>query len=299
MENQPANTIAYKVTIGILLVVIAFMAWMLINNRTTVVTLIKEKDMQRSELQAELDSLMNEHARVKSSYGQLSDSLSQKDSIIMANAAEINKLLGTQYEYYKVKKKLDLLRKISQGYVHQIDSLFTVNAELKEENSQIRGNFQREQTKNEELNKDKLQLTDKINNAAVLKAYKITIQTLKTKAGDKERETDKASRVDKIKICFTLSENKLVSTGSRSVYVRIARPDKLILTHGRSDEYVVKIQGEDLQYSTMQSVNYDGTAMDLCLNYSIYSKDSLLKGTYIVTVYTDGREIGQTSFLLK
>jgi hypothetical protein len=299
MENQPVNTIGYKVTIGILLAVIVIMAWMLMNNRTTVVTLVKEKDLQRTELQSELDSLLNEHARVKSSYGKLSDSLLQKDSIIMANAAEIKKLLGTQYEYYKVKKKLELLRKISQGYVHQIDSLFTVNAALKEENSQIKGNFQREQTKNEELNKDKSQLTERINSAAVLKAYKITVQALKTKAGDKERETDKASRVDKIKVCFTLSENKLVSTGSRSVYVRIARPDKLILTHGRSDEYVVKVQGEDLQYSTMQSVNYDGTAMDLCLNYNIYSKDTLLKGNYLISVYADGREIGQSSFVLK
>jgi len=299
MENQPVNTIGYKVTIGILLAVIVIMAWMLMNNHTTVVTLVKEKDLQRTELQSELDSLLNEHARVKSSYGKLSDSLTQKDSVIMANAAEIKKLLGTQYEYYKVKKKLELLRKISQGYVHQIDSLFTVNAALKEENSQIKGNFQREQTKNEELNKDKSQLTEKINSAAVLKAYKITAQTLKTRAGDKERETDKASRVDKIKICFTLSENKLVSTGSRSVYVRIARPDKLILTHGRSDEYVVKVQGEDLQYSTMQSVNYDGTAMDLCLNYNIYSKDTLLKGIYLISVYADGREIGQSSFVLK
>jgi hypothetical protein len=299
MENQPSNTVGYKVAIGILLLVIAIMAWMLINNRTTVVTLVKEKDMQRTELQSELDSLLNEHARVKSSYGKLSDSLSQKDSLIMANAAEIKKLLGTQYEYYKVKKKLELLRKISQGYVHQIDSLFTVNAELKEENTQIRGSYQREQTKNEELNKDKVQLTDKINSAAVLKAYKITVQTLKSKGGDKERETDKASRVDKIKICFTLSENKLVSTGSRSVYVRIARPDKMILTHGRSDEYVVKIQGEDLQYSAMQSVNYDGSAMDLCPVYNIYSKDALLKGTYLVSVYADGREIGQSSFILK
>jgi hypothetical protein len=299
MENQPVNTTAYKIIIGVLLAVIVVLGWMLMNNRTTVVTLVKEKDMQRTELQSELDSLLNEHARVKSSYGKLSDSLTQKDSIIMANAAEIKKLLGTQYEYYKVKRKLELLRKISQGYVHQIDSLFTVNAALKEENSQIRGNFQKEQTKNEELNKDRSQLTEKINSAAVLKAYKITVQALKTKAGDKERETDKASRVDKIKVCFTLSENKLVSTGSRSIYVRIARPDKLILTHGRSDEYVVKVQGEDLQYSTMQSVNYEGAAMDLCLNYSIYSKDTLLKGTYLISVFADGREIGQSSFILK
>jgi hypothetical protein len=299
MENEPSKTNMYKIAIGVLLVVIAVMAWMMLNTRTKVVTLVREKDMQSTELQGELDSLMNEHERVKSSYGKLSDSLWNKDSIILANAAEIKKLLGTQYDYYKVKKKLDLLRKISQGYVHQIDSLFTVNAELKEENSQIKSVYKREQSKNEELNKDKKQLTEKISSAAVLKAYKITAVPLKVRGSDKERDTEKASRVDKIKVCFTLSENKLVTPGRRYVYIRISQPDNLILSHGRGDEYSFTVQGETLQYSTMEAVDYDGTSSDLCLNYNINGKSELPKGTYLVSVYADEREIGQSSFVLK
>lgn len=299
MENGPANTTGYKIAIGVLLVIIAVMAWMLLNTQTKVVTLVKEKDMQSSELQSELDSLMVEHERVKSSYGTLSDSLLNKDSIILANAAEIKKLLSTTYDYYKVKKKLDLLRKISQGYVHQIDSLFTVNAELKEENSQIKSVYKSEKSKNEELNKDKIQLSEKISSAAVLKAYKITAVPLKVRGSDKERDTDKASRVDKIKVCFTLSENKLVTTGKRYIYIRIARPDKLIMSHGRGDEYTFTIKGETLQYSTMEAVEYDGTSSDLCLNYKTNSKEDMLKGTYVVTIYADEREIGQSSFVLK
>jgi len=299
MENESSKTTGYKIAIGVLLVIIAVMAYMLLSTRTKVVTLVREKNTQSIELQSELDSLMNEHERVKSSYGKLSDSLSNKDSVILANAAEIKKLLGTTYDYYKVKKKLELLRKISQGYVHQIDSLFTVNAELKEENSQIKSVYKNEQTKNEELNKDKQQLTEKITSAAVLKAYKITAVPLKVRGSDKERDTDKASRVDKIKVCFTLSENKLVTPGKRYVYIRIARPDKLILSHGRSDEYTFTVQGETLQYSTMEAVDYDGTSSDLCFNYKTNAKQELLKGTYIVTVYADEREIGQNSFVLK
>ena len=299
MENEPVKTTGYKVVIGILLVIIAVMAWMMLNTRTKVVTLVKEKNTQSIELQSELDSLMNEHERVKSSYGTLSDSLSNKDSIILANAAEIKKLLGTTYDYYKVKKKLEQLRRISQGYVHQIDSLFTVNAELKQENSQIKSVYKNEQSKNEELNKDKQQLTEKISSAAVLKAYKISAVPMKVRGSDKERATDKASRVDKIKVCFTLSENKLVTPGRRYVYLRIARPDKLILSHGRGDDYSFDAQGETLQYSTTEAVDYDGTSSDLCLNYNTNGKEDMLKGTYFVTVYADGREIGQSSFVLK
>ena len=299
MENEPVNTTGYKIAIGILLVIIAVMAWMMLNTHTKVATLVKEKNLQSIELEAELDSLMQEHERVKSVYGTLSDSLSNKDSIILANAAEIKTLLGTKYEYNKVKRKLELLRKISQGYVHQIDSLFTVNAELKDENNQIKSVYKVELSKNEELNKDKQKLTDKMNSAAVLKAYKITALPLKVRGSDKVRDTDKAARADKIRVCFTLSENKLVSPGRRNVYLRIARPDKLILSHGRSDEYSFTAQGETLQYSTMEAVEYDGTSSDICLNYNISGKAELPKGTYIVTIYADEREIGQSSFVLK
>ena len=300
MENESSNTKGYKIAIGILLVIIAVMAWMLLNTRTKVVTLVKEKDLQSIELQGELDSLLNEHERVKSAYGRLSDSLLSKDSVILAHADEIKKLLNTtQYDYYKVKKKLEQLRRISQGYVHQIDSLFTVNAELREENTQIKTVYKREQTINEELNKDKKLLTEKMNSAAVLKAYKITTLPLKVRGTAKERDTDKASRVDRIKVCFTLSENKLVIPGRRNVYLRIARPDKLILTHGRSNEYSFTAQGETLQYSTMEAVDYDGASSDLCLNYNTNAKEELPKGTYNVSVYADGREIGQSSFVLK
>jgi hypothetical protein len=299
MENEPVKTSGYKVAIGILLIITAVMVCMMLSTRSKVVSMTKEKDLQSTELQGELDSLMNEHERVKASYGKLSDSLSNKDSIILANADEIKKLLGSQYEYYKVKRKLDLLRRISQGYVHQIDSLFTVNAELKDENNHIKSVYRQEQSRNEELNKDKQQLTEKMNSAAILKAYKITAVPQKVRGTDKERNTDKASRVDKIKVCFTLSENKLVSPGRRNVYLRIARPDKAILSHGKGDEYSFTAQGETLQYSTMEAVDYDGTSSDICLNYNTNGKDDLPRGTYNVTIYADERDIGQASFVLK
>ena len=299
MGNEPSNTIGYKITISILLVIIAVLTLAVFNTCTEGATLSKEKDLQRLELQRELDSLMNEHERVKSAYGKLSDSLWVKDSIILANADEIKKLLGNHYEYYKLKKKIELLRKISLGYVQQIDSLFTVNAELKDENNQIKSVYKREQSKNEELNKVKQQLTEKMNSAAVLKAYKITVEPQKMMGADKVRDTDKASRVDKIKICFMLSENKLVTPGQRNVYSRISRPDNLILSHSRGDEHSFTTQGETLQYSSMITIDYRGISSDLCLNYNTNGESDLPKGTYSVFIYTDGYKIGQSSFILR
>ncbi len=297
-ENKRRNNTLIIVVV-VLIAALALLAWLYLSTRSRLGNMLEEKELQRVELQHELDSLITEHNSIKLEYGSLSDSLAGKDSIIQADAVEIRKLLDTQYEFYKVKKKLDKLRSISQGYLKQMDSLYTVNRELKEENEQIRSSYQKEQQKSTSLQKDKEALTEKVSSAAVLKAYKITGLGVRG-SGDKERATDKAKRVEKIKVCFTLSENSLLSAGRKDVYVRIARPDKTILARGKGDEYSFSYKGEILQYSIKETVNYQNQSIDLCLYWINRStKEDLPPGVYVVSVYSDDYEIGQSSFEMK
>ncbi|MDY0103060.1 MAG: hypothetical protein RBS07_08965 [Lentimicrobium sp.] len=305
MENMNDMNVNRKsqnkswILIVILIAALALLAWLYLSTRSRLGGLLEEKEMQRVEQQHELDSLIAEHNNIKLEYGSFSDSLAAKDSIIQANAIEIRKLLNTQYEFYKVKKKLEKLRSISQGYLKQIDSLYTVNKELKEENQEIRSSYQKEQQKTSTLQKDKEALTEKVSMAAVLKAYKITASGVRG-SGDKERSTDKAKRVEKVKVCFTLGENPLLSAGAKNVYIRIARPDKLILSQGKGDDYSFSYKGEILQYTMRSTVNYQNLAMDVCAYWINRStKETLPEGTYVVSVYADDFEIGQTSFELR
>lgn len=298
MDTKPVNTLAYKISIGVLLAIIAVMTWMLINQKKEVVIREKESDNVQIELQSQLDSLLAEHERVKVSYGELSNSLSERDSIIKAKATEIKKLLGSKAELAVVKRKLAQLQQITQVYEQQIDSLFTVNRKLKAENDKIKIDYNLEQQKTNNLSKDKDALNEKITGAAVLKAYKISAIAYKSKGVDKEKETDKAARADKIKVCFTVSENKLVSSGYKRFFVRIARPDNVILTRGPA--YTFQFLGQTLQFSAMETLNYEGDAADVCTYFERpVNGAELSKGRYVVNVFTEDREIGQTSFELK
>lgn len=287
------------IVIVILIAALALLAWLLLSTRSKLSNLLEEKESQRMELQYELDSLITVHNEMKEEYGSLSDSLTSQDSVIQANAQEIRKLLDTQYEFYKVKKKLDRLRVISQGYLRQMDSLYNVNRELRAENEQIRSSFRQEQERSSTLLRDKEALTERVNQAAVLKAYKITATPMKG-SGDRERQVEKSRRVEKIKICYTLGENPLLTAGRKDIYIRIAGPDKQILARGVGDEYSFSFRGEVMQYSIRQTVNYENKAVDLCdywVNRS--SKDEMKPGVYVVSVYADDSEIGQTTFELK
>lgn len=298
VNNKKGQNKAW-ILIVILIAALALLAWLYLSTRSRLGGLLEEKEMQRVEQQHELDSLIMEHNNIKIEYAAFSDSLLAKDSIIQANALEIRKLLDTQYEFYKVKKKLDKLRSISQGYLKHIDSLYTVNHELREENQEIRSSYQKEQQKTSTLLKDKEALTEKVTSAAVLKAYKITATGVRG-SGDREKEMDKARRVEKVKVCYTLGENPLLSAGAKNIYIRIARPDKLILSQGKGDDYSFSYKGEIMQYTMRSTVNYQNKAMDVCTYWINRStKENLPEGVYVVSVYADDFEIGQTSFELR
>jgi len=283
----------------VLIAILALLAWLYLSTRSRLGNMIEEKEKQKVELQYELDSLINEHNEMKEEYGSLSDSLYSQDSVIQANAAEIRKLLDTQYEFYKVKKKLDRLRVISQGYLKQMDSLYNVNKELRAENEQIRSSYRQEQEKSSTLLKDKEALTERVSQAAVLKAYRITAVGVRG-SGDKERITNKARRLEKVKVCFTLGENSLLAAGQKNIYIRIAGPDKAILTRGVGDDYSFSFKGEVLQYSIKHVINYQNKAIDICEYWVKRStKDELLTGSYVVSVYADNFEIGQSTFVLE
>ncbi len=287
------------IAVLLLIVIVAILIWFL-PMKNKYLSIISEKEAQRSELQNELNELMEEHNSIKAEYGALSDTLSKKDSIILANAKEIQELLNYKWEYGKVNKKLELLRKISQGYVHQLDSLYTVNRELGEENEKIRQQYSKEQDRTRELSKDKEKLNEKITLATVLKAYSISTVGVRLTGSGKEKETDKASKIERVKICFTLGENKLVEPGRKTLYVRIVRPDDVVVTQKVDGDYTFEFKGQTLEFTSKQEIDYQNKDTSTCIYWTKKSKEeSAMVGTYNVFIYADGFEIGTSSFILK
>ena len=287
------------IAILLLIALIGLLIWF-IPMKSNYEDLMREKDTQRSMVEYELSTLMASHDSIKREYGTLADSLSVKDSIILANAEEIKQLLNYKWEYHKVNKKLELLRKITQGYVQQMDSLYTVNRELKEENEKIRQQYNREQDRTRSLTKEKEDLIEKVNEATVLKAYNVVASTIRFTGSGKEKATDKAGNVERVKVCFTLSENPLVEAGLKTIYLRIIRPDGIVITQKVGGDYTFEFEGSMVEYSDKTDVNYKNTDEYVCMHWTKKSKtEPAMIGEYKVFVYTEGYEIGSTTFSLR
>jgi len=291
------NTKKYKIIIWVLSIIIVVLLWQLIVTKTKVNTFIIEKEKainERQGLQKELDSLLVEHEKIKKESGIMTAELKRKDSIIEANAAEIQKLIASNIGKNQIQRKLEYLRSITQDYVDQIDKLLKENQSLKEEIKDVQENYVSEKQKAAVLEKDKENLNNQITKAAVLQAYNVTVQGIKFKQGGKKEEiVDKAKRIDKLKISFTLSKNPLVSPGVKDVYVRIARPDNLILNDGGDFD----LNGQKIMYSLKESVTYQNKPIPITLYYE--KSDRIVAGTYHVSIFIDGQEIGTGQVTLK
>lgn len=286
--------------LGLLALAIIGLSIWLISLKGNLSTLEKEKEAQRADFQAEVDSLLKVHNELKSNYGELSEQLAEKDSIIQADAEEIKKLLETQWDYNRIKRKVSELQAISQKYVRQLDSLYVVNQELVAENERIREEVQAERRQNKALQRQKEELTNKVNQAAVLRIYNLTAEAIRFKGGSQETETNKAKRAERVRVSFTIGQNDLVDPGNKNFYLRIADPSKNIICKGMGDEYAFTYNGELLQYTEKVNVNYENAEKDVRAYFIKPSDLDLQPGYYFVDVYDDNNNlVGQTSFTLK
>jgi hypothetical protein len=309
METSQSDPTETKTGVGgklwliiavVALIALAFFVWQYSSIKSEYAGLAEEKEMMKKELQTELDSLMIEHEIIKEQYGDLSDSLMLKDSLITAKAQEINDLLNFKWEYYKVKKKLDRLRVVAKTYVHEMDSLYTVNNVLVEENKEIKKKYNEEKEAKKGLLKEKAQLSDKLTEASVLKAYNTVARAILIKRTGTEKEVDKARRTSLIEVCFTIGENLVVEPGAKKIYVRIARPDNKILTPGVAEDFVFDYKGEQIQYSIFETVDYDNESKPICLRWvKKYEDVDMQQGIYEITIFVGEEEIGATSLELR
>ena len=299
-KNQPYWLYALCALLGVLAIALVVVSVMWIKGNGKLKDLEAEKEMQRLDFQAEVDSLLKVHNELKDSYGELSLELAEKDSIIQADAVEIKRLLDSQWDYNRVKKKVTQLQEISQRYVRQMDSLYTVNRELVAENERIREEYQAERRQNTNLTRQKEELANKVNQASILKISNYSAQAVRFKGSGKESDTDRASRAERIRIDFTVAANELVQPGTKMFYVRIADPTKAIICKGAGDEYSFKANGETLQFTEKVRVNYDGTETAVRAYYSKPADVEMRPGTYFIDVYEEGGKlVGQTSVVLK
>lgn len=261
----------------------------------------KEIDLRVKEStshQRELDSLSFEFESTKRAYGNLNQQLKGKDSLIQQNIERINRLIASNTSKDKIIRELEQLRGLKQDYERRLDSLLYVNMELTDKNLELKYRVEAEKEKNIVLTEEKEEFKRKATLGEKVRAYNISAGGFRTRGTAKETATDRARRTDRIKVCFTVGENLIIPPGDKMVYIRVARPDNVILSLGSGDAYTFEYQGERLQFSMKQQVNYQNRPMPVCIHWDKIVEGSAMTGVYHISIFFEDQEIGRTSFEL-
>jgi hypothetical protein len=139
-----------------------------------------------------------------------------------------------------------------------------------------------------------------VNTASVLSAEYFKVTPYKKKSNDKYAETALARRTNKVEVCFDMLENKIAKPGDKNVYLRILTPEGKVMGDRGTGSATFKKggSGEELMYSSMQTVTYNNTKQNVCTAYE-EAERIYPKGTYTAEIYIDGNMSGATTFTLK
>jgi len=254
----------------------------------TIVKLENTAD-DKEKVTSELNDMLVQYDELMTSNDTLNDKLVEERAKIQELLDEVKKVKSASYwQINKYKKELGTLRQIMKGYIYQIDSLNTLNVALQEENLTVKNQYSQVQDKNKELEDKNSNLLETVDVAKTLRAMNVNALPINAKGKYKS----KAKKVEKIKVCFTLAQNKVVEAGEKSLYIRIITPNNKVL-----GKETILVGEEEIVCSAKRLVQYDNRDLEVCV---FWTKDHEIPiGIYKVEIYERGKLIGNSSFELK
>jgi predicted nuclease with TOPRIM domain len=287
-KRVPMFLVAIVVTLVVLSIVLAIKLYINTSQRNAVKEDLSYVETEKKKLEVELNGLITEYDSLKTENDTLNTQL-------QAEQDRIKKLLSIQASNVtKIKmyqSELETLRKVMRSYIVQIDSLNTKNRELTETNIQTQQELNKVSTNYEQLSKKSEELSSIVKIAQKLNAENITAEGVNKKSKPKDR----ISKIEKIKVCFKILENAVALAGTKTIYLRISRPDDVILSSPEAGMF--DFEGQSLAYSAKRDLDYENKDIDICIYWD--KTEELIPGTYIINLYAEGYDIGTATFILK
>jgi len=283
-KNIPIGMIALSIILAIVLV---FLVVMYFDQRHKMVEMETELTHEKDSLANELKLMVAAYDTMKTNNDTLNANLEREKKriiqLLSINASNVQLIR-------KYRSEIGTMRDIMKSYIVQIDSLNTRNKLLVAENVQIRQEISKVQNTNIELEKVKEELSSKVEVASVIQAKNIVAAAL----NKKRKETNRLNLMENLRVCFTLRENPIAQAGQKEVFMRVIRPDSLVITS--SPDNLFDYRGNKLIYSANRSGDYMNQDLEMCI--FLANTGDFIPGNYSVELFLENNIIGRTTFML-
>ncbi|MCV6629219.1 MAG: hypothetical protein OIF50_05105 [Flavobacteriaceae bacterium] len=276
-----------------LMVLAALLAVVLIGTIIYTVTLYQDKVKTEETLTQEkgrvlesLNSLQSEYEKaIMESNATNEELVEARDRI--AKYIDSVKAMKADIKYlFRYKNQVAVLKRERAALMRKVDSLTQTNTLLTSTIDSTLVEIEKQSVFRDSLIVQNTQLADAVRSGSALSISKINVSGVKVRNSGKMVETARARRIDKIKICFTVNNNKIATAGDRKFYIELLDPQGNVM----GEKTPIEVEGKPvLTASKMVGFYYENANLDVC-DFVIKPGDGFQKGEYLASIYDDNLE---------
>jgi predicted nuclease with TOPRIM domain len=298
--KKKRNTWLYLCAIGVLLLSNVYFFFNSNSNKAPISSVSNEfadtteaieKDPNLEILRAEYNSALYRLDALIGKNATLTQLLNDKNSEINKSKNRIHELLVkhniTVLELEEARNLIQKLQNSVTTYEQSIDRLKKENKALsKQKDSLVAHNSG---------------LQEKIDLAKILRVSNIRMKGLQlTRGGKDEKETEKAKRIDVLRIMFDIEENKFTSSGIKELDICIINPNGELLSNDALGSGSFKMSdGKYKYYYTSKEVMLHTEELLSNITVDWQQTSNYEKGVYTVEIYNEGYLIGKGAVSLR
>lgn len=301
-EKVRRRRIFYIILIILLLGINGFLFYNNMNTNKQRKTLVLERNElleQRVIFEQKIDSLKGILEAARGLNVEL-------DSIINTKIAELDalkisfnrKLANKDLEINDLKKELDknleAVARLKEEYTADVEEWKQQYESAINENRQLSSKIQK---KEQEIQ----QLEQKVDRGTVLTAVNLLPKGIQYRNNNREKETDRAKRTDKLQVCFSLAENRIAEPGIKEIYLRILSPEgsTMAIQSQGSGTFELAESGESSLFTKKITLDYDPAEPDKQYCTDWRQDNEFVPGNYVFELYQNGFLIGTTTLELE
>ncbi|WP_255452671.1 hypothetical protein [Aquimarina sp. RZ0] len=289
------NNLTLKILIGVLgalLLILGIFTYKFYN----------EEKREKAQLQQEKDLIESELGELITKYDNAIALNEVMDDHLLKEKQRVVVLLDSLEDYeanvaliIRYRKQVGRLKKERERLFRLADSLTTANAQLATDLDSTSTALTERIIFSDSLRTQNDKLAEIVERGSALTAANIKAEGVRVRNSGKITTTSRANRAEKVRICFTLSPNKLTEKGDKDLFVQVINPENNLI----GDKVAINFNDDAvLTYSGRNKVFYENDALDVCVLVDAEDGE-LVKGNYIVNLFSGPRMIDNTQFELK
>ncbi len=302
-EKDKKSKTYLAILIGALLILnigIGVNLYMSNQKKTELAAKVETITTQNTQLSTELAAAEAEIKSLQDANQGLEGKLTERDEAIAQKITQIKMLLSkgklSAFELQKAKSEIATLRSQIEDYKNQIAQLTQKNVELTNDKIKLNETLTAEQIKSAEQAK-----TIDSKNRTISMAKKLNVGSISAFGvrerkifGKKEVQSDKANKVEEIKVKFTIDKNEIADEGEKEIFIKVIGPDGAPIA---TKMQTTQVDGTETLYTEMKRIEYKNEKVE----QTVYCKKQgeYKQGEYTVEIFAEGYRIGTTKFSLK